>query len=678
MSSKPTDKLTEMDENLNNNNENVPNEEKDHKRSLMSKLFAKDSKEHKLDENLNEITGDEKDKPKDNGYISKMSKIFSKNSKERKFDDDEKIDCISKVIGNYGPWQQKFVVFYMIIYLISPFQNYGIVFYAAKSDFWCADIAQNLTETEFNLIKNVCIDKCQKYEYDRTVFTTTIINEFDLICENDKYISISKAVYQVGYAFSSIVVGFLSDRYGRSPTFKVILFLEILAGYGQSFAPSILIFLIARFFLGVAAYGRFLTGVLLIMETVGPKKRSVLSIMVENSWYIGHFVMIGFFYYVPNFRWVQATVTTIEIIALFYLHLVPESIRWNIVKGRYDEAKRVLREAAQMKYKNVDPEILERRIDKLIDHFEEEEKKEKSRKKHKVWHLWAIPKMLGICCILYLCWFTNHLIAYSAIFNADTFGDNLYLNISVFTAASFVANTMLYLIIERLNRRTLSRIAYTFMIICCFGLTVSFIMEEQGNKQLTTQLSANPNLMNTTTNNAALTAEEADKAYEHLKLLTEIKNKYNVDLRNKTIPATKPDEGSLRIWLGTVMKYATSTCYHTIYVLTVESFPTVIRQLSVGTCSVASRFASVLAPFTKELSNIYGRSVTFGLFTTLALCSFTAIFFIPETRGLEIPDTIADCLKRGKKVKGKKDEKSDKKETLKLTGEENEEHNTTV
>lgn len=69
------------------------------------------------------------------------------------------------------------------------------------------------------------------------------------------------------------------------------------------------------------------------METVGPRKRSVLSIMIENSWYVGHYVMIVFFYYIPNFRWVQASVTTIEIIALFYLHLVPESIRWNIVKG---------------------------------------------------------------------------------------------------------------------------------------------------------------------------------------------------------------------------------------------------------------------------------------------------------------------------------------------------------
>ena len=224
--------------------------------------------------------------------------------------------------------------------------------------------------------------------------------------------------------------------------------------------------------------------------------------------------MIVFFFYLPNFRWVQGTVSAIEIIALFYLDLVPESIRWNIVKGRYDEARQTIRMAAQMKYKTVDPAIIESRIDKLIAHYEEEEKKEQSKKKPSVWQLWKIPKMAAICLILYLCWFTNHLIGYSAVFNANNFGSNLYLNMTGITTASFVANTMLYFIIERLNRRTMARGAYVFIIFATFSLATSFYLEAQEKAALAKDL-ASPNSTIAVAAAAAIPKEDG-----HLRLCT--------------------------------------------------------------------------------------------------------------------------------------------------------------
>lgn len=274
--------------------------------------------------------------------------------------------------------------------------------------------------------------------------------------------------------------------------------------------------------------------------------------------------------------------------------------RWNIVKGRYDDAKQTLRTAATMKYNDVDPEVLENRIDKLIDHYETELKKEKGKKKATIFQLWSVPKMLGICCILYTCWFTNHLIAYSIVFNSNNLSSNIYLNFIVITTASFIANTMLYYIIERLKRRTLSRVAYLFMIVSCLMLAVSFYLEDQEKASLGNKIFES----NTTvTENLALTPEQIRKSNAHKQLLENIYNKYEIDLRNVStaaIEAAKPKkEGHFRLWVGMILKYATSTCYHTIYVLSVESFPTIIRQLSMGTCSVASRFASVVAPFTK-------------------------------------------------------------------------------
>ena len=249
----------------------------------------------------------------------------------------------------------------------------------------------------------------------------------------------------------------------------------------------------------------------------------------------------------------------------------------------------------------MDPEILDKRIEKLITHFEEEEQKEQSKKKQQsIVNLWCIPSMLKICLILYLCWFTNHLIGYSAVFNATNFG-SLYVSMTAITTASFIANTMLYLIIERLRRRTLSRVAYCFIIFACFSLAVSFYIEDQEKARDLAALSSS----GSTGITHVLSDEEAREQALHMDRLNAIYVKYNIDLRNistAAIKAVKPkDEGNWRLWLGMILKYSVSTCYHTIYVLSVESFPTIIRQLSVGTCSVASRFASILSPFTKEL-----------------------------------------------------------------------------
>ena len=364
--------------------------------------------------------------------------------------------------------------------------------------------------------------------------------------------------------------------------------MENSGGYGQAFAPSIYWFLLFRCLLGIVAYGRFSVGLLLIMEIVGPKRRAALSVFVEFSYYFGHFILIAFFYYLPDYRYVQITVSTIQIAVLFFFHLVPESIRWNIVNGRYDEAKQELRTAALMKYDQVDPVALDGRIDKLIGHFENEEKKAKGKKKQSIFDLWAIPSMLKISLILYLCWFTNHMIGYSTAFNATNFG-SLYVSMTALTTANLFATLLLFLIIERFNRKTVIIPFYGCIIITCICLAMSF-NGEHGAKAV---------YFNETGVSNSNSATEALNAFQ---------SKYGIDLRNVPTAASrivKPKyEGSLRLWLGMVLKMAVSICFHSVYVLAVESFPTVIRQLSVGTCSLSSRFATVLSPFTKELVSV--------------------------------------------------------------------------
>jgi MFS family permease len=73
----------------------------------------------------------------------------------------------------------------------------------------------------------------------------------------------ASSLYQIGYLISSLLIGYISDRYGRKPAFKLVILLDLCICALQAFAPTIHVYLIGQVFLGISAYGRFLTGLLL-------------------------------------------------------------------------------------------------------------------------------------------------------------------------------------------------------------------------------------------------------------------------------------------------------------------------------------------------------------------------------------------------------------------------------
>jgi len=97
----------------------------------------------------------------------------------------------------------------------------------------------------------------------------------------------------IGMTVSSVLCGHLSDKYGRLKILKASILLEILSGILCSFAPSIYVFMAARYLLAFGAYGRYLTGFMLVMETTGVKQRARNGIMCRLGWAFGYFMLPG-------------------------------------------------------------------------------------------------------------------------------------------------------------------------------------------------------------------------------------------------------------------------------------------------------------------------------------------------------------------------------------------------
>ncbi|GBM66639.1 Organic cation transporter protein [Araneus ventricosus] len=106
-------------------------------------------------------------------------------------------------------------------------------------------------------------------------------------------------------------------------------------------------------------------------------------------------------------------------------------------------------------------------------------------------------------------------------------------------------------------------------------------------------------------------------------------------------------------WLSTtfamVGKFCVTASFALLYIYTAEMFPTGVRNVTFGACSMCARIGSILAPFVRELV------IPNVLYVSLALSCTLLVLFLPETRGLEMPDSLQEGEELGRKPEKKKE-----------------------
>ena len=103
---------------------------------------------------------------------------------------------------------------------------------------------------------------------------------------------------------------------------------------------------------------------------------------------------------------------------------------------------------------------------------------------------------------------------------------------------------------------------------------------------------------------------------------------------------------TLRLVLLILGKLGCSGAFATCYYYTSELFPTPIRTTAVGFCSMSSRMVSIFAPYlTLYLPALTFVQLPFIVFGLGTLCGAVASFFLPETLGYALPDTLEEAAR---------------------------------
>ena len=498
------------------------------------------------------------------------------------------VTSISDIIGEWGPFQNQMLIFFVLVFVIAPFQNLGITFYSESDGFWCKSRTERAVEnpTSVNIShKNQCLVNnftCTEFDHDHSFYRSTIVTEFNLVCDKSWYISSSKSVFQLGYLVSSIFFGLISDKYGRTWAYRSATILELVASLCQALAVNIEMFMVSRFFLGFGGYGRYLSGMLILMEWAGPKARAQVKMFLEFGWVGGSALVPIAFYLVRHFRWIQLIVFFYELAFIYWIWKTPESPTWLLLNGKYNEATESLTKAGVRNERGSSHEI-KMKIMLLHQSFIMAENERMAESKKSLIDLWKSRIMLKYCLSQYFIWFSVSFVAYGFAYNATDIGQSVYITFFCFSVFDIINTVIIYYIVNRFDRKTLAM----FFMFC--GATALFIM----------------------------------------------------------IPFSFVGWGTIpRTVFAVIGKFMINGTFHMIYLQSAEIFPTGLRQIGVGSCSVAARIGSILAPFVRELNRSTHLSVSIAIFAVLGTTSGFLFLLLPETRNQPIPNSIQEAERR--------------------------------
>ncbi len=158
--------------------------------------------------------------------------------------------------------------------------------------------------------------------------------------------------YLAGAVTGAILFGYLTDRLGRRK-----LFLVTLATYGLATAASALSwnffsFALFRFITGLGIGGEYAAINSAVDELIPGKVRGTVDLIVNGTFWVGaalgsvaSLILLNGALLPPNLGWrVAFGVAAVLAIGVLFLRLsVPESPRWLMLRGREDEADKIVR-----------------------------------------------------------------------------------------------------------------------------------------------------------------------------------------------------------------------------------------------------------------------------------------------------------------------------------------------
>lgn len=218
-------------------------------------------------------------------------------------------------------------------------------------------------------------------------------------------------------------------------------------------------------------------------------------------------------------------------------------------------------------------------------------------KQGRVWQLFSSKVLAKRTLVLYFNWFVCSMSYYGTVLNIGNLAGDLYLNFVLMVLVEFPAKAVAIYFLDKIGRKKLH---IAFMIIGGIASTGTIFPILYGNGSL------NP----------------------------------------------------LLITLALIGKSCITGAFGTVYVLSAETYPTVVRNAGMGSSSAVARVGSMLSPYIAKTAVLVpgktGQAIPLTLFGIAMFAAGLLTMTLPETLRRKMPDTIEDAENFAKQEKTEK------------------------
>ncbi|XP_056382927.1 solute carrier family 22 member 20-like isoform X2 [Hyla sarda] len=285
--------------------------------------------------------------------------------------------------------------------------------------------------------------------YDRSAFSSTIITEWDLVCNYRKMRQVAQSIYMAGVLAGAFVLGSLSDRFGRKAILTSSCLTMAVSGTCAAFLPSFVTYCVFRCLCGIAFSGIVLNTVSLGLEWVAPKGRTVVGTLFAYGFTCGQLILAANAYMIRDWRWLQFSVSAPYYIFFLTSWCVPESARWMIINGRSYQALRNLQRVAQINGRREEGDKLSEKV--LISHMQSDLNSVKHA--HSPLDLFRTPGMRKVTICLMLVWFSTSFAFYGLGMDLQNFGVDIFLLQFIFGTIDLPSKLAGAILMSYLGRR---------------------------------------------------------------------------------------------------------------------------------------------------------------------------------------------------------------------------------